>query len=151
MPFDHGLLTAKRRYIEIKSKITELDRYLSHILAIRTAIAIYSVMLNIYILSITNGVPSMTIFSKLFVFNSIHSVVELIISSFICGSVHQKSEELSEVLDRIDSNSLSESEYKEWLMFSNVCRKSSFGFTIGGFAYLRKSTLIPVRIYYLKY
>ena len=137
---------AKRRCLEIKNKINELDNNLSHILALRTGITIYSVMLDIYVMSVTNGLPKMEVFAKLFVFSSLYCIIELIVSSFICGSLHYKFEQISEVLDKIDSNSLSESEYREWLMFSNVCHKTRFGFTIGGMAHIQKTTLIPVCI-----
>ena len=79
-------------------------------------------------------------------FSTVSSVVEMIISCFVCGLVHEKFEQIYAVLDKWNSIDLSECDYKQWLMFKNVNRENRFGFTIGGFVSLRKTTLISVRI-----
>jgi hypothetical protein len=47
--------------------------------------------------------------------------------------------------DNFNSGDFDANEYKEWLMFKNISKEKMFGFTIGGFAPLRKTTLIPVK------
>ena len=78
--------------------------------------------------------------------SSITSIAIIIINCYICGSVHQKSEQILKALSRIQTNLLSDREFKDWLTFVQICSKTSFGFTIGGFASLRKTTLIAVII-----
>ena len=77
--------------------------------------------------------------------SSVSYATQLIISCFICGSVGDRITKLNAVLDNVDENDLSDKAYKEWLMFATVMRNTrTFGFTIGGFAVLNKSTLIAV-------
>ena len=78
-------------------------------------------------------------------FSSISYSIQLIISCFICGSIGDRIVRLNAVLDNIDQKVLSDKAYKEWLTFATVMRNTrTFGFTIGGFAALNKSTLISV-------
>jgi hypothetical protein len=81
-----------------------------------------------------------------YAFKSIISVLKLIISCYINGLVHEESERIYSVLDNFNTRDLDEVQYKEWLMFKNILKDTRIGFTIGGFAALRKTTLIPVRI-----
>ncbi len=74
--------------------------------------------------------------------------MKLIISCFINGLVHEESDRIYAVLDQLNGENLNEKEYKEWIMFKNASKEMNFGFTIGGFAALRKTTLIPVMIYF---
>jgi hypothetical protein len=60
--------------------------------------------------------------------------------------VHEESERIYFVLDNFNTRDFDEVQYKEWLMFKNILKGTRIGFTIGGFAALRKTTLIPVRI-----
>ena len=55
------------------------------------------------------------------------------------------------VLDDMNVNDMSDYEYKQWIIFNNIDLKSRFGFTIGGFARLNKSTLISVCISIFEY
>jgi hypothetical protein len=81
-----------------------------------------------------------------YAFRSITSVLKLIISCYINGLVHDESERINSVLDNFNTRDLDEVQYKEWIMFKNILKDTRIGFTIGGFAALRKTTLIPVRI-----
>ena len=101
-------------------------------------------MVNIYVLALSTKIPEIQSFAKMLAFSTFSAIFQTIVSCFICGSVHQKSQQIHKTLDKINSNDLSESEYKEWLMFKTITSKGSFGFTIGGFASLKKTTLIPV-------
>jgi hypothetical protein len=60
--------------------------------------------------------------------------------------VHEESKRIYSVLDNFNTRDLDEVQYKEWLMFKNILKDIKIGFTIGGFAALRKATLIPVSI-----
>jgi hypothetical protein len=68
----------------------------------------------------------------------------MIISCFVNGLVHEESDKIFAVLDKVKAQDLNDIEYKELLLFRTISRETKFGFTIGGFAPLRKSTLIPV-------
>ena len=84
-------------------------------------------------------------------FMPISASIQFIISCFICGSVDSKANKIYSVLDVIPVNHLSDYEYKQWIIFKSISLKTRFGFTIGGFASLKKTTLISVCIllYYL--
>jgi hypothetical protein len=68
----------------------------------------------------------------------------MIISCFVNGLVHEESDKIFAVLDKVKAQDLNDIEFKELLLFRTLSRETKFGFTIGGFAPLRKSTLIPV-------
>lgn len=102
-------------------------------------------MFNIYTVTLLQSDKLEKIW-HIIIMGTLSSIGELIISSFICGSVHEKSNKIFAVLDEFSSNDLSESEYKDWLMFANISRKTKFGFTFGGFACIRKTTLISVGV-----
>jgi putative effector of murein hydrolase len=103
-------------------------------------------MFNIYGIAILTNFKAIKEYSKSFAFKSITSTIKLIISCFINGLVHEESDRIYAVLDRLNGENLDEKEYKEWIMFKNVSKETMFGFTIGGFAALKKTTLIPVKI-----
>ena len=134
----------KKLFVKIRDLMNKLDSQLSIILGTRNMATIYSAMVNIYVLAISSKKQETQTFANILVFCTMASIVELIVSCFICGCVHQKSQQIHKTLDKINSNDLSESEYKEWLMFKTITSEGSFGFTIGGFASLKKTTLIPV-------
>ena len=138
------LIQIKKRFVEMRNKINEMDTHLAYILVIRSVITMYSVMINIYILAIISSTPMMKIFAKILTISTDSAIVEVIISCLVCGLVHEKSDKIFAILDEFNANELSENEYKEWLMFKAVSREVWFGFTIGGFAPLRKTTLITV-------
>ena len=110
----------------------------------RAGITIFSIMLNIYILAIIKSIPKMEVFVNILGICTEISIIEILLSAILCGLVHEESDQISVVLDDLSANDLSSYEYNEWLMFKNICRKTRFGFTIGGFAPIRKTTLIPV-------
>jgi hypothetical protein len=68
----------------------------------------------------------------------------MIISCFVNCLVHEESDQIFAVLDKVKAQDLNDIEYKELLLFRTISRETKFRFTIGGFAPLRKSTLIPV-------
>ena len=96
-------------------------------------------------------IPQIKSFLQTVAFVVLSSTLEFIISCFICGSVDTKAKKIYSVLDVIPVNDLSDYEYKQWIIFKSISLKTRFGFTIGGFASLKKTTLISVYIllYYL--
>ncbi len=72
-------------------------------------------------------------------------VQKLIINCYINGLVYEESDRIYTVLNQFKNRDLNNVEYKEWLLFKNVSKDQNFGFTVGGFAPLRKTTLIPVK------
>ena len=102
-------------------------------------------MVAIMSVSRTEKYPMFMFMVVVMVFSSISYSIQLIISCFICGSIGDRIVRLNAVLDNIDQKVLSDKAYKEWLTFATVMRNTrTFGFTIGGFAALNKSTLIAV-------
>ena len=139
----------KISFFELRDNTTEVDTVLSNLLTLRAIITIYVSMISIYVITLLKGNtdPSLVMFTKLIAFSTVLSFIEILISCLICGSVHQKSDNIYALLDELTANSLSNNELNEWLMFKDS-RKTNFGFTMGGFAPLRKTTLIPVIIVY---
>ena len=128
-----------------------MDGSLSYVLIMYNLKTIYAVLFIIYALSSINEHPKMITLIQIMAFSTALSVVELISSCIVCGSLHDTSHRIYAALDAFDANKLSEFEFKEWLMFKNVSRKTEFGFTIGGFASLKKTTLIAVCIWMSKF
>ena len=141
----------RKEYLDIRSKMNELDSLLTYNLVLRTGLTIFSVMLNIYVLAIIKSIPQLGIFMRTLGICTEISIAEILLSAFFCGLVHEKSDQIYSVLDDLTANDLSDYEYNEWLMFKNICRKTRFGFTIGGFAPIRKTTLIPVFLNIIKF
>ena len=79
-----------------------------------------------------------------FVYRGFVGVFKLVANCYLNGLVPEESERINVVLDKINAIDLTDSEYKELILFKNISREAKFGFTIGGYASLRKSTLIPV-------
>ena len=102
-------------------------------------------MLDIYFVSIITTIPQMVGAAEIMAFTAFALVLELVISCSICGAVHESADQIYAILDSFNGNDLSDFEFKEWLMFKNISRKTKYGFTIGGFASIRKTTLISVK------
>ena len=112
-----------------------------------TITTIYTVMVAIMSVSRTEKYPMFMFMVVVMVLSSISYSIQLIISCLICGSIGDRIVRLNAILDNIDQKVLSDKAYKEWLTFATVMRNTrTFGFTIGGFATLNKSTLIAVII-----
>ena len=90
------------------------------------------------------SVPQMINFAKLLHFATYATLTDMIVSFWICGQTHQKSDEIHELLDEMSANSLSDYEYNEWLKFKIIDRKTRIGFTIGGFAPMKFTSLLAV-------
>jgi hypothetical protein len=139
------LTESKAFFIKIKNSIITLDDSIAWILIIDITETMVGIMLNIWIISLSDNSPITKSHLEGFAFNTITSSVKLVISCFINGLVHEESERIYSVLDNFNSGDFDANEYKEWLMFKNISKEKMFGFTIGGFSALRKTTLIPVK------
>ena len=126
-----------------------MDNELSLITTFNTLSAIYNVMFTVYCLTALSHNRDVQNFSQSIIFGCITIVMEFIINCLICGSVEERTENLYEILHDIPVNDLSDYEYKQWIIFSNIVSKPRIGFTIGGFARLNKTTLIAVCIHLL--
>ena len=104
------------------------------------------IMLNIWSFALIDRHKTIKRLSNQFAYNTISATVKLIISCFINGLVYEESERILTVLDAFRANDLSDSEFKELLLFKAISRETKFGITIGGFAPLRKTTLIQVKL-----
>jgi len=99
-------------------------------------------MLQIYALAQNNAI--LREYATLFAFGSCSEILKLIISCSINGMVYDETERIYAVLDKINAYDFDEEEYKESIIFKTISRETKFGFTIGGFAPLRKTTLLSV-------
>ena len=102
------LLDYKKQFIEMRDQLNDFDTHLALPLVIRAVMTVYSVMLNIYILAISTATVNMTTYIKILNLSTGLSISEMIISSFICGSVHEKSEQIYAILDEFNANDLSD-------------------------------------------
>jgi hypothetical protein len=139
------LTELKSFFIKIKNSIIALDDSIARVLIIDITETIVGIMLNIWTISLSDDSPIIKEHLEGFAFNTITSSVKLVISCLINGLVHEESERIYSVLDNFKAEDFDANEYKEWLMFKNISKEKMFGFTIGGFAALRKTTLIPVK------
>jgi hypothetical protein len=139
------LKESKSFFIKIKNSIIALDQSIAWVLIIDITETMVAIMLNIWIISLSDGSPIFKSHLETLAFNTITSSVKLVISCFINGLVHEESERIYSVLDNFNAKNFDANDYKEWLMFKNISKEKMFGFTIGGFAPLRKTTLIPVK------
>ena len=128
----------------MRKTIKQSDRSLSIIQVINTVNTIFSILLMIYILTSSEDYLKIISILQVMGFSTLSSIGQMIISCLICGSLHQKSKTFHQILEDFNSNELTDNDYKEWLMFMSIASKGGFGFTIGGFALLNKTTLISV-------
>ena len=135
---------SRYRYLIIREVLVDFDSRLSHILTMKLALIIYSVIINVYAVSLIQTVPQMVFFARLLFFSTISGTLETIISFWICGQTHQKSDKIHALLDEFKANSLSDYEYNEWLMFKSIDRKTRIGFTIGRFVTMKCTSLLAV-------
>ncbi len=126
--------------------ISELDSRLSYVLILNTVMTVYNAMFNIYLISLFKKYPEIQDYVLDVMFTTFFITIQLIISCFICGSVESKSVKIYEVLDDYNAKHLSDTEYKQLVLFKSISQKTTFGFTVGGFACLKKTTLIHVII-----
>ena len=134
----------KTFYLKMRATVERIDKLLSFISVLNTINTIFSILLNIYSSLSMKDNPKMSKMTQIIIYGTVSAVIEMFISCFICGSLHEKSKNVFKVLDEFNANELSENEYKEWLMFRTIASKGGFGFTIGGFASLKKTTIISV-------
>ncbi len=132
-------------FVKIRDLIKRLDQTLSWVIIIDLTETMVGVMINIYVYSISGNNNAMKSHLTTIAFKSITSVLKLITDCYINGLVHEESDRIYSVLDGFKSRNLNDFEHKEWLMFKNVSNDHKYGFTVGGFAPLRKTTLIPVK------
>jgi hypothetical protein len=139
------LTELKNSFIKIKNSIITLDDSIAWVLIIDITETMVGIMLNIWTISLSDNSPLIKSHLGGFAFITITSSVKLVISCFINGLVHEESERIYSVLDNFNSGDFDANEYKDFLIFKNISKETMFGFTIGGFAALRKTTLIPVK------
>jgi hypothetical protein len=139
------LTELKNSFIKMKNSIITLDESIAWVLIIDITVTMVAIMLNIWMISLSEDSPIVKSHLEGFAVVTITSSIKLVISCFINGLVHEESERIYSVLDNFNAEDFDANEYKEWLMFKNISKEKMFGFTIGGFAPLRKTTLIPVK------
>jgi hypothetical protein len=137
-------------FLKIRNLFEKLDQSLSWVLIIDLTETMVGVMINIYVYSISGNNEVMKKYLTYHAFKSITSVLKLIIDCYINGLVHEESDRIYSALDEYKARNLNDFGHKEWLMFKNVSKGQKFGFTVGGFVPLRKTTLIPVKINFRK-
>jgi len=138
------ILKNMRAYIKMRDTFDVMDENLSPVLTISSVTVIYSMMTNIYLTTLLLKVDVIDQTSYVMLFTTVSTIIAMVLMFFVCGIVHNKSRLISKALDRIETSVLTDSQYRDWLSFATICQKTSFGFTIGGFASLKKTTLIAV-------
>ncbi len=128
--------------VEFRNKIVALDKSLSLAIMIDISVSMCSIMLQIHIMA--ENSPILREYATGFAFGTVLEILKLIISCLINGLVHEENDKIYAVLDNINSKDINLNEYKELLLFKTISRESKFGFTIGGFAPLKKATLLSV-------
>ena len=131
----------------MRDTIGALDSKLQYILVFNIINTIYTIMLDIYTLSLLDQVPGIKSFAQLIAFSTLSAILELVVTCFMCGHCYDESCNIYNCLDGMNARELTDPEYKEWMMFKQISRKhKKFCFTIGGFVCYRKTTLISVSI-----
>jgi hypothetical protein len=134
----------KKSFYRIRDTINELDNSLSVVLSIEIIIAMFNIMFQIFVYILFQNFSGGKTFTLVFTYRSVESVVKLILTYFFNGLTHEESDQLYAVLDGINTEKLSKRDYKELHMFKTNSRNIKCGFTIGGFAPLRKTTFLSV-------
>ncbi len=106
------------------------------------SVSMCSIMLQIHVMAENNSILGQ--YATLFAFGTVSEILRLIISCLINGLVYEETDRIYAVLDNINPKDIDEDEYKELLLFKAISRETKFGFTIGGFAPLKKTTLLSV-------
>ncbi len=138
------MMYLKNLFLETRNTIYKLDRSIGFVLILDITDTMINIMMNIYAFALAENIPALKHYSQNIVYEGIASSLKLLISCVINGKVYEESHRIYLVLDNFNAQDLSEIEYKEWVMFKNIA-KESFGFSIGGLAALRKTTLISVK------
>lgn len=138
------MMYLKNLFLETRNTIYKLDRSIRFVLILDITDTMINIMMNIYAFALAENIPALKHYSQNIVYEGIASSLKLLISCVINGKVYEESHRIYLVLDNFNAQDLSEIEYKEWVMFKNIA-KESFGFSIGGLAALRKTTLISVK------
>ena len=134
----------KNFYLKIRTELKDMDESLSLVIIADIIQTMTVIMSNVWSFSLVDKHQTIKSLSNQFATNTISAAVKLIISCLINGLVYDESERILAVLDAISAYDLNDFEFKELLLFKTISRESKFGFTIGGFAALRKTTLIQV-------
>ena len=101
-------------------------------------------MLSIWSYALVTEHKNIQRLTNQFLIDTITMTAKLIISCFINGLVYDESDKIMATLDNINAHHINDYQYRELLLFKSISRESNFGFSIGGFAPLRKTTLIQV-------
>ena len=141
---EYRIKDLKDSYLKVREYITELDESLSYVMIVDIIQTIFQIMLSIWAFALATTHPSLQKLSNQFVFNAISSTFKLLITCSVNGLVYEESDAIHRVLDRISADSLNEMDYKELVLLKSISMEQNIGFTVGGFAPLRKCTLIQV-------
>ena len=131
-------------YLKIRTAINNCDQSLSLVITTDILQTIIGIMISVWSYALVSQHKSIQRLTNQFAINTITMSVKLVITCFICGLVYDESDKIMAVLDTINSNDIDDHQYKELLLFKSISRETNIGFTIGGFAQLRKTTLIQV-------
>ena len=100
------------------------------------------VMVEIYLLIAGQIYPEVRRMSVDLLVVMIQAIIYINGNCLIHGLVHEESDKLLSVMHTIDISKVSEQEFRETLIFMTIRREIPFGFTIGGFMPMRKTTLL---------
>lgn len=136
----------KKFYLKIKTAINDCDQSLSLVITTDIIQTIFGLMLSVWSYALVEEHKSIQRLGNQFCIDAITMTIKLVISCFLNGLVYDESDKIMATLDAIDAKDIDDELFKEVLLFKTISRETTIGFTIGGFAPLRKKTLIQVSL-----
>ena len=139
------LFINKQLSMNILKSIHLMDSKLYLAITSKVVSSIIYIMACVYTLIIMDKYPHIKNFTTEVVITTLMETSDLVISCILCNSLVQKCLKIANILNAMNTRDMTDREFREWLTFATVMRNTrTFGFTIGGFAALNKSTLIKV-------
>ena len=114
-----------------------------------TITSMITIMIQIYVLTCVGKESLLLVrIKEMMIYFVCEQLLKLNANCIINGLVYEESEKLLSVMDSIDisNTKADEQDFREAIVFMAMSREIKFGFTIGGFMPLRKTTLLSVRL-----
>ena len=119
-----------------------LDQSISWAIVVDVFVAIVVIMIQIYALA--QNSPILRQYATIIAFNAVSEITRFIINCLVNGLVYDQTDKIMAILDFFTTTDFDEQMFRELIAFKTMCREISCGFTIGGLAPLRKTTLLAV-------
>lgn len=134
----------KEFYLKMRSSIIEFDRSISLVITADMIETILAIMLSVWSYALLRDHNAIRRMGHWFCTDAVIATTKLIIDCLINCLLYDESDRVMAALDDFSDRDLNDRQFRELLLFKSISRKTRFGFTIEGFAPLRKTILIPV-------